>query len=127
MAARRHRLEPAKLRILFGPEIAMGPGKADLLEAIADTGSIAAAGRRFGMSYRRAWTLVDTMNRCFREPVVAAGTGGAGGGGAVLTPFGLLVLDRFRALEAAARASLEEPVAGFAELLADAPAPARKP
>jgi molybdate transport system regulatory protein len=63
------------------------------------------------------------MNRCFREPLVAAGTGGSGGGGAVLTPFGLLVLGRFRALEAGARDALAGPVAEFAELLADAPAP----
>jgi molybdate transport system regulatory protein len=123
MAARRHRVAAAKLRILFGPEIAMGPGKADLLDAIAETGSIAAAAKRFGMSYRRAWMLVDTMNRCFREPLVAAGTGGSGGGGAVLTPFGLLVLGRFRALEAAAGDAIAGPVAEFAELLADAPAP----
>ncbi len=123
MAGRRHRVAPAKLRILFGAEIAMGPGKADLLEAIADTGSIAAAGRRLGMSYRRAWLLVDTMNRCFREPLVAAGPGGAGGGGAALTPFGARVLGRYRALEAAARGALAEPVAQFAALLAHAPAP----
>jgi molybdate transport system regulatory protein len=117
--ARRHAVAPAKLRILFGPEIAMGPGKADLLEAIRDTGSISAAGRRLGMSYRRAWMLVDTMNRCFREPLVATGTGGPRGGGAVLTPFGLEALARFRALERAARAAL---VADFAALLADTPA-----
>ncbi len=122
MAAPRHRIAPAKLRIAFGPEIAMGPGKADLLEAIAETGSIAAAAKRFGMSYRRAWLLVDTMNRCFREPVVAAGTGGAGGGGAVVTAFGLDVVARYRALEAAAREALEAPVIAFAGLLADRPA-----
>jgi molybdate transport system regulatory protein len=123
MGAPRHRVAPAKLRILFGTEIAMGPGKADLLEAIAETGSITAAARRHGMSYRRAWLLVDTMNRCFREPVVAAGTGGSGGGGAVVTPFGLAVVARFRALESAARAALEAPVAAFADLLAERPSP----
>ncbi len=122
MGAPRHRVAPAKLRIQFGPEIAMGPGKADLLEAIAETGSIAAAAKRFGMSYRRAWLLVDTMNRCFREPLVAAGTGGSGGGGAVVTAFGLEVVARFRALEAAARQALEAPVADFAALLAERPA-----
>lgn len=121
MGAPRHRVAPAKLRIEFGSEIAMGPGKAALLEAIAETGSIAAAAKRFGMSYRRAWLLVDTMNRCFREPVVAAGTGGSGGGGAVVTAFGLDVVSRYRELESAARAALEAPVASFAELLAQAP------
>ncbi|MGZ5105893.1 MAG: winged helix-turn-helix domain-containing protein, partial [Usitatibacter sp.] len=88
----RHALGPAKLRLMFGTEIAIGPGKADLLDAIAATGSISASARRMGMSYRRAWLLVDTMNRCFREPVVAAATGGSGGGGASLTPFGRRVL-----------------------------------
>ncbi len=123
--ARRHEVAPAKLRILFGPEIAMGPGKADLLEAIRDSGSISAAGRRLGMSYRRAWMLVDTMNRCFREPLVATGTGGPRGGGATLTPFGAEVLARFRALEGSARAALAAPVAAFADLLAPAPAARR--
>jgi molybdate transport system regulatory protein len=127
MAARRHRVAPAKLRIYLGSEIAMGPGKADLLEAIAETGSIAAAAKRFGMSYRRAWMLVDTMNRCFREPLVSAGPGGAGGGGAVLTPFGADVVARFRALEARARRAVADPVSRFAALLRDAPAGATKP
>ena len=91
-----------RLRLCVGDEIAMGPGKADLLEAIRDTGSIAAAGRQMGMSYRRAWLLVDTMNRCFREPLVTTERGGAGRGGATLTPLGTEVLARYRALEAAA-------------------------
>jgi len=76
--------KPAKprLRILLGAEIAIGPGKADLLEAIARSGSISAAGRELGMSYRRAWNLVEVMNRSFRAPLVETLTGGAGGGGA---------------------------------------------
>ena len=71
-----------RLRILFGPEIAVGPGKIALLDAIAETGSISAAARALGMSYRRAWLLIDTMNRCFREPVIETASGGKGGGGA---------------------------------------------
>ena len=70
----------------------MGPGKADLLEAIASEGSISAAGRALGMSYRRAWLLVDAMNRCWREPLVATTPGGAVKGGARLTDFGKDVL-----------------------------------
>lgn len=62
---------------MAGEDIAIGPGKADLLSAIAETGSIAAAGRRLDMSYRRAWLLVETMNRCFRAPLVEAAKGGA--------------------------------------------------
>src|SRR5207344_2147582 len=94
----RHARGPTKLRVMFGTEIAIGPGKAELLEAIAATGSISASAKRLGMSYRRAWLLVDTMNRCFREPVVASATGGTGGGGARLTPFGERVLKRFHAM-----------------------------
>src|SRR5207248_9010387 len=92
------RLEP-RIRILLGSSIAIGPGKAALLQAIGDTGSIAAAGRRMGMSYRRAWVLVKTMNACFREPLVEAAKGGIGGGGARLTATGERVLALYRAVE----------------------------
>src|ERR1700738_35456 len=81
------RLEP-RIRILLGSSIAIGPGKAALWEAIRETGSIAAAGRRMGMSYRRAWVLAKTMNACFREPLIEAAKGGVGGGGARLTAIG---------------------------------------
>ena len=70
------------LRVDFGTDRAIGPGKILLLEAIRDTGSISQAGRALGMSYRRAWLLVDDMNQCFREPVVTAQPGGSQGGGA---------------------------------------------
>ncbi len=90
----------------------MGPGKADLLEGIAATGSIAAAGRRLGMSYKRAWQLVEAMNALFAQPLVDAAKGGAGGGGAALTPLGARMLAAYRRLEAAAAdsgaAELEE-------------------
>ena len=92
------RLEP-RIRILLGSSIAIGPGKAALLEAIGDTGSIAAAGRRMGMSYRRAWLLAKTVNACFREPLVEATKGGVGGGGARLTQMGREVLTLYRAME----------------------------
>jgi len=88
------------LRIVLGREVAVGPGKADLLEGIRDTGSIAAAGRRMGMSYKRAWYLVETMNACFRGPVVEAAKGGPGGGGARLTPLGEKVLAAYRRMQA---------------------------
>lgn len=80
----------------------MGPGKAELLDGIAATGSIAAAGRRMGMSYKRAWSLVESMNTMFTEPVVDTAKGGAGGGGAALTPLGARMLAAYRRLEAAA-------------------------
>ena len=93
------------VRIDFGAERALGPGKIRLLEAIGKTGSISRAGRALGMSYRRAWLLVDDMNRCFRAPVVATQPGGARGGGAALTPFGLELIETYRAIEVQATAA----------------------
>jgi molybdate transport system regulatory protein len=90
------------LRVDFGKDWAVGPGKIRLLEAIRDTGSITKAGVTLGMSYRRAWLLVDDMNHCFREPVVAAQAGGTHGGGTALTPFGARLIDQYRAIEAEA-------------------------
>src|SRR5262245_35175870 len=91
-----------RIRVLFGSAFAIGPGKADLLEAVEKTGSISAAARSMGMSYRRAWLLIDTMNQCFREPVIDTATGGSGGGGAQITPFGVRVLKIYRKMEAGA-------------------------
>ena len=88
-----------KLQLFCGDDIAMGPGKADLLEAINREGSISAAGRALGMSYRRTWMLVDVMNRCWRQPLVETAAGGSHGGGARVTPFGQDILRRFRELE----------------------------
>ena len=95
------------VRVDFGAERALGPGKIRLLEAIGKTGSISRAGRALGMSYRRAWLLVDDMNRCFRAPVVATQPGGAQGGGAALTPFGLELIEKYRAIEVRATAAAE--------------------
>ena len=77
----------------------IGPGKIALLEAIRATGSISAAARSLDMSYRRAWLLVDTMNRCFRAPLVEAEAGGKRGGGARLTRLGAEVIERYRRIE----------------------------
>ena len=93
------------LRVDFGPDRAIGPGKVLLLEAIRDTGSISQAGRSLGMSYRRAWLLVDDMNRCFREPVVTAQPGGSQGGGAALTVFGQKLIQKYRTIETQATAA----------------------
>jgi molybdate transport system regulatory protein len=113
----RHARGATKLRVMFGTEIAIGPGKAELLEAIAATGSISESARRLGMSYRRAWLLVDTMNRCFREPVVASATGGTGGGGAQVTTFGHRVLDHFHTMRARVDRALDPELARFSRLL----------
>lgn len=87
-----------KLQLYCGDEIAMGPGKADLLAAIAVQGSISGAARALGLSYRRAWLLVDTMNRCWQAPLVETTPGSARGGGARVSAFGLTVLGQYRAL-----------------------------
>lgn len=106
-----------RLRILLGRSIAIGPGKAELLGLIDRTGSISAAAREMGMSYRRAWTLVETMNTAFREPLVAAATGGKGGGGASVTSFGHEALKRYRAMEEKAAASVTAEMNAFTEML----------
>ncbi|MDA5193442.1 winged helix-turn-helix domain-containing protein [Govanella unica] len=86
-------------RVLQGQEIVLGPGKADLLDAISRDGSITAAAKTMGLSYRRAWLMVDSMNKGFREPLVAAAHGGLRGGGAAVTPFGLDILKRYRTMQ----------------------------
>ena len=85
-----------QVRFMLGDDIALGTGKAELLAAISETGSIAAAGRKMGMSYRRAWLLVETMNQCFCEPLVISTKGGKHGGGAQLSTLGEQVLALFR-------------------------------
>ena len=90
------------VRLLRDEEVAMGPGKADLLDAIRVTGSISAAARAMNMSYRRAWLLVDVMNRSFKEPLVHSAVGGQKGGGAQVTEAGEHALATFRQMEKAA-------------------------
>jgi molybdate transport system regulatory protein len=87
------------LRIEFDNASRLGPGKIGLLEQIGERGSISAAGRCMGMSYRRAWLLVDDLNRCFKEPVVQTQRGGSGGGGAELSSFGRKVVEIYRVME----------------------------
>lgn len=106
-----------KLQIMSGSKIAMGPGKADLLEAIQKTGSIAAAGRAMGMSYKRAWDLVEVMNICFSGPLVEKSKGGAGKGGATITPLGLTVMGQYRALQAKSNSAVEREMDVFFSLL----------
>ena len=98
------------LRIDFGPDRALGPGKIRLLEAIRETGSISQAGRSLGMSYRRAWLLIDDLNRCFRGPVVTTKPGGARGGGALVTPFGEELIAKYRSIETRAAAAAKQPL-----------------
>jgi molybdate transport system regulatory protein len=106
-----------RIRVTRGENIALGPGKIALLEAIARTGSITAAAKALGMSYRRAWLLVDTMNRSFRAPLVEAGAGGSHGGGAALTSLGQEVVERYRRIEATALRAAANDIRGIAALL----------
>ena len=106
-----------KIRILSGDELAMGPGKADLLDQINKTGSIAAAGRAMNMSYKRAWDLVETMNKCFKTPLVEKSKGGATKGGAIVTPFGIEILKKYRSIQKKALNTIKNDVDDFQKFL----------
>lgn len=108
------------IRLFLGESAMLGPGKAALLEGIARTGSISAAGRELGMSYKRAWMLVEALNAMFREPLVESARGGARGGGASLTETGQQVLALYRGIEAAAAEINAERIAALKALRADA-------
>jgi molybdate transport system regulatory protein len=108
-----------RLRIFFGDDVMLGPGKADLLEHIRETGSIAAAGRKMAMSYKRAWSLVEEMNRGYREPLVDSSRGGAKGGGASLTQSGETVLAHYRRIEEITAREAEAEIAALQSMLGD--------
>lgn len=108
------------IRVDLGRHGALGPGKIRLMELVAETGSISAAGRAMAMSYRRAWLLIDSLNHAFREPLVATQHGGPRGGGAVLTPLGTEIVARYRRLERAAHGAVTDELAALAGALAPA-------
>ena len=108
------------IRIDFGPDLRVGPGKIALLEQIAALGSISAGGRAMDMSYRRAWELIEELNTIFGKPVVDSRSGGKKGGGATLTPLGLALIARYRAMEQAATAATEPHLAALAAEIARA-------
>lgn len=114
---------PLKLRIKLSSFAALGPGKIDLLAAIARCGSITKAAKEQGMSYRRAWLLVDAMNRAFLEPVIDASPGGRAGGGARLTATGHAIIAIYRRAEAKAELAIAAELADMAVLLAPEPKP----
>lgn len=105
------------LRVTLSDAFYVGPGRADLLEGIATTGSIAAAGKAMGMSYKRAWSLVQALNDGFGRPLVETSRGGAGQGGAALTDDGQFVLERYRAMQDATRKAIAADVAALAKKL----------
>ncbi|TAJ35975.1 MAG: LysR family transcriptional regulator [Reyranella sp.] len=110
------------LRIDFGDERSIGPGKIRLLELIIETGSISAAGRALAMSYRQAWLLVDELNRMFREPVVIAQTGGGGGGGTIVTGTGRDIVRLYREMERRAQGASTAEIRALSRRLGPAPA-----
>lgn len=117
-----------RLRIVLDGGARIGPGKIDLLTAIARTGSISAAGRALGMSYRRAWLLATETDRLFGRPLVVTAAGGAGGGGARLTPLGEAVVAAYRRIEARTLDAIRDELAPFAADLDAGPrAPAPPP
>ena len=105
------------LRVLGAGAPAMGPGKAELIERIAQTGSISAAARDMGMSYRRAWQLVEALNATYREPVVVTAIGGQRGGGATVTPYGERLAAQFRSMEDKASAAIAADLKRFSRNL----------
>jgi molybdate transport system regulatory protein len=114
------------LRILSAKSPAMGPGKARLIALIAESGSISAAARKMGMSYRRAWQLVEALNKSFNEPVVLTAVGGKRGGGAVVTGFGKRLVADYHAMEEKASAAIAADVEEFTTRLRKRPAARRR-
>lgn len=112
-----HRVQ-FRMRIYRGNDIAVGPGKIALLEAIDRTRSISAAARELGMSYRRAWLLVDELNRSLRQPAVETAVGGAHGGGSNITEAGQALIRHYRAIERAAQAAASADIAAIRRMLA---------
>ena len=120
-AKNRIALRP-RIRVLRGREIVMGPGKAELLTQIAETGSLSQAARHMKMSYMKAWLLVQVMNRSFKKPLVLAERGGTRGGGARLTLYGRRVLDGYREMEQRSLTAMQEPWKKVRRLLKNSPA-----
>ena len=115
----RPRAKPSlHLRLDFGDERSLGPGKVRLLELIDETGSISAAGRALKMSYRQAWLLIDELNHMFREPLVTSQVGGGGGGGAAVTKAGASVIRAYRDMERRAGGASSSDIRALTKLLA---------
>jgi molybdate transport system regulatory protein len=111
-----------RIRVIADDTIAFGPGKASLLQAIAHSGSISGAAREMGMSYRRAWLLVEQMNRCFTGPLVQTATGGLKGGGAQVTGLALDVLAHYQAMQQKARSAIDQDLSYLQGLMRDSDA-----
>jgi molybdate transport system regulatory protein len=115
-AGKRLKVLP-RFRVMCGMEIALGPGRVELLELIGETGSLRSAAKRMGVSYMRAWQLIGYTNRCFNKPVVEAVRGGKGGGGATLTDVGRKAVELYRGMEQASRDAVQRPWTTLKRLL----------
>ena len=120
MSGSRPKAVMLRPHISLGEAITFGPGKIELLRKVGEGHSISSAARALGLSYKRAWTLIDTLNRGFGRPVVQTASGGRGGGGARLTPLGEELVARYLALETKAGSALEAELAALADLAAHA-------
>ncbi|HKK53578.1 MAG TPA: LysR family transcriptional regulator [Myxococcota bacterium] len=103
-----------RIRVQFEGQHSLGPGKVQLLEAVAEHGSISAAARSMEMAYRHAWEMLDDLNQCFREPVIETETGGRAGGGTRVTAFGQELIERFHAMQSKADSALASDLAALA-------------
>jgi molybdate transport system regulatory protein len=106
-----------RMRIRQADAVAIGPGKIDLLEAVHEHGSISAAARSLGMSYRRAWLLIDELNRTLKAPATSSETGGSAGGGCVLTPVGEKIVRLYREIEAEAAKTCAPQISALTRLM----------
>ncbi len=109
------------LRVVLADGVVIGPGRADLLQAIREHGSISAAGRATGMSYKRAWDLAEAVNSRFRTPLIETSAGGVAGGGTRLTEAGEAVLAAYRRIESAAEKAVNQEMQALAALLSTRP------
>jgi molybdate transport system regulatory protein len=107
-----------RMRIQKGDSIALGPGKVALLEAVREHGSISAAARSLGMSYRRAWVLIDELNRSLKSPATVSEKGGQSGGGCVLTPVGEDIIRLYHDIDAQAHQACAKQLAALTKLIA---------
>lgn len=119
MTTPRAQHRPLKLRLTLGAAVGLGPGKVDLLDAVDRCGSITAAAKDQGMSYRRAWLLIDEMNKAFRDPVVTTSSGGLKGGGTALSPAGRQIITVYRQAVVKTEQAIAEELAFINGLLAD--------